>query len=261
MAKSTTKKPSRKKPTTRDRRPLVADPKDGQPEVSKLGVAVSRRIESDIVESGWPIGEVLGSEPEMIERYGVSRAVFREAMRIVEHHGVAQMRRGPGGGLVVTAPHAASATRAMALTLNYQHATVQDVIATRKTLELASVQRAAERIDADGIERLRAAVAEEQSQAERSAEEDRPIPGTHDLHLLIADLSGNPVLRMFIEVLTRLTAEMMPQEEVRKADLSDTAAEVAHVHSMIADAIIAGDGAVAAHLMNQHLRAMGGWLR
>ena len=75
----------------------------------KLGEQLAERVEEEIIASGWPVGKVLGSEAELIERYGVSRAVFREAMRIVDHHGVAEMRRGPGGGLVVVAPKADAA--------------------------------------------------------------------------------------------------------------------------------------------------------
>ena len=62
------------------------------------------RIVDDVVALGWPIGTVLGSESDLLERYGVSRAVFREAVRLVEHQQVASMRRGPGGGLVVSEP-------------------------------------------------------------------------------------------------------------------------------------------------------------
>ena len=62
---------------------------------------VADRILGDIAEEGWPEGEVVGSEAELLERYGVSRAVFREAVRLLEHLQVARMRRGPGGGLVV----------------------------------------------------------------------------------------------------------------------------------------------------------------
>ena len=70
--------------------------KDG--DSRKLGEILAERIEDEIVVSGWAVGTVLGSEAELTEKYGVSRAVFREAMRIVDHHGVAEMRRGPGGG-------------------------------------------------------------------------------------------------------------------------------------------------------------------
>ena len=64
----------------------------------KLATVVARSIENQVVALGWPVGEVLGSEAELLERFGVSRAVLREAVRIVEHTGAARMRRGPGGG-------------------------------------------------------------------------------------------------------------------------------------------------------------------
>src|SRR3546814_20446629 len=53
-----------------------------------------------------------------MERYGVSRAVLREAVRVLEHHQVAKMRRGPGGGLFVSEPGVAATTEAVALHLH-----------------------------------------------------------------------------------------------------------------------------------------------
>jgi DNA-binding transcriptional MocR family regulator len=61
----------------------------------KLAAGVARRILGDVMERGWPVGQVLGSQAELIERYGVSRAVFREAVRLVENQQIAFMRRGP----------------------------------------------------------------------------------------------------------------------------------------------------------------------
>src|SRR6202043_3013780 len=66
--------------------------------------AVATRIRHDIIAAGWPVGSVLASEPELLERYGVSRPVLREAGRILESQRVARMRRGPRGGLVVLEP-------------------------------------------------------------------------------------------------------------------------------------------------------------
>ena len=75
----------------------------------KLGEITAMKIEAQIAARGWTQGEVLGSESELLDEYGVSRAVLREAIRLLEHHGVATMRRGPGGGLIVRHPEPASA--------------------------------------------------------------------------------------------------------------------------------------------------------
>ena len=64
------------------------------------------------------MGEVFGSEVALLERYRVSRAVLREAVRLLEYHAVATTRRGPGGGLVVAEPQAQASIDTIALYLH-----------------------------------------------------------------------------------------------------------------------------------------------
>src|SRR3546814_20452802 len=70
----------------------------------KLGEVVAERIVDEIVRCGWKEGEVLGTEADFMERFRISRATFRDAVRQLEWHGAAGLRRGVHGGLVVTAP-------------------------------------------------------------------------------------------------------------------------------------------------------------
>jgi DNA-binding FadR family transcriptional regulator len=67
----------------------------------KSALAAARQIENDIFEEGWLVGQVFGDQARLIHRYGFSRATLREAVRLLEDRHVAQMRRGPGGGLVI----------------------------------------------------------------------------------------------------------------------------------------------------------------
>ena len=66
---------------------------------------------------GMQPGELVGTETELIEREGVSRALLREAVRLLEHHQIARMRRGPGGGLFVVEPSATPVTEIAAIYL------------------------------------------------------------------------------------------------------------------------------------------------
>lgn len=91
-------------------KPTLAEPSRRR---RKLGEIVAERIVADIVRRGWPEGEVLGTEADFMDRYRVSRATFREAMRQVEGLGAAAMRRGAGGGLVVKAPPRAGIVAAL----------------------------------------------------------------------------------------------------------------------------------------------------
>ena len=104
------------------------------PPRASLAATVAERIVGDVARLGWPEGRMLGSEPELLARYGVSRAVLREAVRLVEHRQVARMRRGARGGLVVTAASVEPAAEAVAVRLLHAGAGADEVAAARRTL-------------------------------------------------------------------------------------------------------------------------------
>jgi DNA-binding FadR family transcriptional regulator len=230
--------------------PLVlADGNDGR----KLGQRIAEMLEKRIIDEGWPVGKVLGSEKEMLAELGISRAVLREAVRVLEHHGVATMRQGPHGGLVVTAPDTGAAVRASELILEYHHATPQQIFEARSALELKCVELATERIDEVGITRLRQTLAAEE-EAQRGGE-----VGDHGLHTMIAELTGNPALVLFIRVLTDLTAGTSRREQTAPGTAA-AAAEVRVAHDKIAEAVISGDSALARHRMQVHLAGIDAWM-
>src|SRR5207302_2989295 len=114
----------------------------------KLAAIVASKIVDDVFAREWPVGEVIGSEAELLERYGVSRAVFREAVRLVEHQHVARMRRGPGGGLVVTEPDAQAVIDASVMYLLRVRARLDEVFEARLVLEEIVTELAARRVEA-----------------------------------------------------------------------------------------------------------------
>jgi DNA-binding FadR family transcriptional regulator len=216
----------------------------------RLAELVAGQLEYEIIRRGWPVGEVLGSERELIEKMGVSRAVFREAVRIVEHHDVARMRRGPGGGLVVTKPDPDAVQRAVALYLRYAGVRHDQLFATRMTLELACAAQAADKIDEEGIARLR-----EVLRLEEELQDEAIATGhTHALHEVIAELTGDPVMTLFVRILTQLT--MQQQLPHSDSDVDAAVASYHRAHEAIVDAIVAGDSALAQHRMRRHLEAV-----
>jgi DNA-binding FadR family transcriptional regulator len=111
---------------------------------------------------GWPVGQVIGSEASLMERFGGSRNTFREAVRIVEQQGTAWMRKGPGGGLVVTAPDLSHVLRSAAVYLRFQAVDFHQLVQTRIVLETSVVEEVVSRLDEEKLARLRSVVAEEQ---------------------------------------------------------------------------------------------------
>lgn len=109
----------------------------------KLAERIAAAIESDVLRAGWPVGQAVGSEDQLAERYGVGRAVIREAIRLAEHRQVVRMRRGRGGGLHVVAPDVSAVTDSLAIFLQYARADIDDLIEARTVLEVFAATAAA----------------------------------------------------------------------------------------------------------------------
>lgn len=221
----------------------------------KLAQQTARKIEADIVRQRWPVGQCLGSESDLREQFGVSRAVLREAVRLLEHHQVATMRRGPSGGLFVRSPDPESATRALVIYLERVGTTLPDLVSARLLLESLAVELAVTQLNEQGIQRLRRAL-EQEAQSYATVRMSAPY-----LHQAIGELSGNPALELFINMLTALTERYSIAASARTPAAHGPTAEVAaHAHNTITEAMIAGDVAAAQHRMRTHVEAIGHWL-
>src|SRR5882757_2948248 len=217
---------------------------------------------AEVTGGGWAVGSVIGSEAALLDRFEVSRAVLREAVRLLEYHSVARMRRGPGGGLVVAEPDPSASIEAMALYLDFQGIEIDHLRAVREAVELACLDGVAERIgEPDVARRLRAVL--------HGTEADNPFGDSapehlgelsHLLHVELAELAGNPVLALFLRILITLWAR---QGEVAVPDgaepLLETGGGITRAHQGIVDALLVGDGGLARHRMRRHLGVLTEW--
>jgi DNA-binding FadR family transcriptional regulator len=221
----------------------------GAAHAPKLAAVVADRIVGDVVAEGWPVGQVLGSEPALLERYGVSRAVFREAVRLVEHQQVARMRRGPGGGLVVVEPSVDSVIDAVVVYLSRVNARLDDVFDARMILEEMVADLAPSRLDENDLVALRAQVARE---------ERGEVADHREMHSLLAGVTRNPALDLFVDILNRVSNLYLDDTSRVVATVRGAAS---HAHVRIAEAVIAGDEGLARRRMHRHLDAEAAWLR
>src|SRR5690606_33032560 len=99
-------------------------------------------------------------EPEgaMLRRYRVARASLREALRILEIHGLIRIKPGPGGGPVVAAVDSGDFGRMATLYFQALDIRVAALVDTRLVLEPVLARLAAERRSPEWDERLRAVV-------------------------------------------------------------------------------------------------------
>jgi DNA-binding FadR family transcriptional regulator len=231
------------------RRDHDAEPRGDAPMSERLAAT----MREDIERAGWRVGQVIGSEPELLERYGASRVAFREAVRLLEHHKAARMRRGPGGGLFVAAPDASSVVRAAELVLAFSKVQTRQLLQARSALELAAVRLAAERCDDQAAATLRAALA-----AEHAAEGRRKLRAAfHEVHRALARACGSRPISLFVDVLTDLTERDPTTHQVyRREEEERVKTSVRHAHESIVDAVTRGDAALAQRRMLRHLEVL-----
>jgi DNA-binding FadR family transcriptional regulator len=229
----------------------ASDPPGSVEPKSKRAARIADRIVADVIELGWPVGRILGSEAELIGRYQVSRAVFREAVRLVENQQVASTRRGPGGGLVITEPTVDAVTDAVVLYLYRVEAPLDEVFEARVVLEEIATEVAAARIDSRDRSQLR-------SLTEAASSQPRGRSDPRSLHSLVASMTRNPAIELFVDVVHRVAMLYFS----RWPDFSpDIWAETTNAHARIAAALSSGDGALARRRMRRHLEAEAGYLR
>jgi DNA-binding FadR family transcriptional regulator len=220
-----------------------------------LAERVAAEIESQVIRDGWPVGRLLGSEAELMARYGVSRSVLREAIRIVGSHQVAVMKPGPAGGLIVTAPRADSVSNVASLYLQHEGVQRQHLIQARLAIELQCVGIVARSPTAKARQSLSQAL-----EAEAALGVDGFLAGhMHDIHVRIAALTGNPALGLFIDVLSGLDESLFLTRQRTMIPGFDAAAntDASHrAHKRIVAAIIDGNAELARNRMKAHLLAI-----
>jgi DNA-binding FadR family transcriptional regulator len=197
----------------------------------------------DIIAAGWPVGEVLGSEADLLGHYGVSRAVFREAVRLLEHQQMARMRRGPGGGLVVTEPTIDTIIDSLLLYLCRVGARLDEVLETRLVLEDLVSHLAPNRLNELGLQDLRQLVRQEESGV---------VTDPRALHTFLASATGNSALQLFVEIINRVSLLYIVDATRLTAQ---TLGDSRRAHAQIAEAVIDRNEGLAQRRMTRHLRA------
>jgi len=215
------------------------------PRTDKLSERLARSILSDIVVGKLQVGAMLPSEAVMTESYGVGRNSVREALRILEIHGLIKIKPGPRGGPVVAPVSSSDLARSLSLFFHALGATFGDLLNARLIIEPLMARLAAERITPESAGALSASLTRHDEAGQHEADW---MPASADFHVIVNGLSGNPVLDLVSRALIQIYAERTPFHF--PASQSE---EVRRVHHRIAKAIIAGDPDLAESRMRRHI--------
>jgi GntR family transcriptional regulator, transcriptional repressor for pyruvate dehydrogenase complex len=202
-------------------------------------------------------GDSLGREPELVERFGVSRPSLREALRILEVEGLITVVRGVRGGVIVHEPDERMTARTAALMLQARNVSLADVFDARAQIEpLAAKLVASRRGRRAAVKELRALIAEEEDAIE--APEAFAIANAA-FHERLVSLAGNQTLSIVAEMLNEIVVRAVTA--VSRAD--DVVGSLAirrrgiRSQQLLLDLLDAGDAAGAEAHWREHMQVVG----
>lgn len=224
----------------------------------KRGSAVTRiaaRIREDAVRL--PDGELLGSEDELVARYGVSRPTLRQAASLVIQEQLLTVRRGMGGGYFARAPKAHAVGRMAALYLRYHRATPGEILTAFTPLRMELARLAVHDADPAARDELAAFLAHEDA-VERYTSFREFITQERTFNLLLARLGGNQALGLFMEILLDLSAMLDPREDMYR-NKPERVAQLRQERNALARAILDKDEDFAVLIARRLSRMSAQW--
>ena len=217
------------------------------PARKRLTETVIESVHREIADGTWRPGDKLPTEQALIERFGVSRTVVREAIAALRADGVLESLHGVGF-FVLDRMAAHGATKGAATPIS-------EIV---EELEL----RAAVEIEAAGLAARRASPGQEIEIHDRyrrfaalARNGESTVAADFAFHMAIAHATNNPRFERFLSELGRRT---IPREQLRSA-LGETAPvpnrddQLDAEHRAVAEAIGRHDASAARDAMRSHL--------
>ena len=202
-------------------------------------------------------GDSLGHEPELVERFGVSRPSLREALRILEAEGLISVVRGMLGGVVVHEPDGRMAARTAALVLQARNVSLADVYEARTLLEPTAVRVLA------SLRSRRSAVAELRrlidDQVQAIMDPEAFGRANARFHQRLVALVGNRTLSIVAEMLNEIVARAVTAASKLGSARDSAATRRRGIHSQerLLALIAAGKASAAEAHWHAHMTVVG----
>lgn len=204
------------------------------------------QIRKDVFARRLLPGDRLPEEAGLAARFNVSRAVVREALRVLELQGLVHVEHGFRGGAFLAESDGQPVVRALETMLHLKKIDRAEIYAARRYLEPGVAALAARNRDEDALKILRENVAE----CEQRLSDTRPAFLTNlKFHSLLAEACGNPIIGLMTETLL----EFLREAESRIPSDIQSNREACRMHKAILDAVEDGDARKAESEMARHL--------
>jgi GntR family transcriptional regulator, transcriptional repressor for pyruvate dehydrogenase complex len=219
------------------------------------GMAIAAQLREAIL-SDYTDGEMIGSEDDLIVRFGVSRPTMRQAVRILQAEGLITVRRGLNGGMFARVPNVDGVSRSLSLLLRHRGATMGDLLVAISPISDEMIRCAAQ--NPDEAKRKRAAAIILALEPDESLEDSvRTLEAVHTLAIQIDSLVDNPVLSLVAQVMLNLLKGGLADGPRIRGPYYQTGRRF---HVALAEAIAAGDAQEASRVQTDMYERILAWL-
>jgi GntR family transcriptional repressor for pyruvate dehydrogenase complex len=177
---------------------------------TRLFEEISRQIGEQIQSGVLAAGEKLPNERELASTFAVSRHVVREALRSLESIGQLELKKGAAGGAFIAKGNAQPLTKIMRGMFAVGGVTLAQLTEARLAVESTVIKVACEFANEADLGPLEANIDE----AERETLAGNLATKTRlnvEFHLLLAGLTGNPILIMVMKSLMNILTEFIAE--------------------------------------------------
>lgn len=235
---------------------------DKPEQTDRAASVVARQLRRRIIRGELAEGDLLPTEAQLIEQFGVSRPTLREAIRVLESESLVVVKRGSRGGIEVSVPRVQNAAHYAGLLLEYRQATTADVFIAAAAIEGPCVAMLARNRTAKDLEVLRGAVADERRFAQRPAD---LLEQQNDFHRVVIEMAGNQTLTVLSEVLRHIieiaTERYVNDPGLGGPDKLPSANAATRTHQKIVELIEARAAEEADALWRKHILATSNQLK
>jgi GntR family transcriptional repressor for pyruvate dehydrogenase complex len=210
------------------------------------------RIEEQIASGRLRVGDRLPAERDLAGALGVSRVAVREALRVLQAMGLISQGTGSGreAGTILTSAPGEALTRLIRMHVLVASVGSDDLVGARITLERESARLAAGNAsDADRAELARLLSEMERPRVEVEAFNDADTA----FHVAIARASGNVLVAELTTALRNAMRATLLERLRAEPDFGAVADRLSAEHRALYQALLAGDGATAADLVQRHI--------
>ena len=214
----------------------------------KISTRIIGQIRGAIMQGKYKPGESLPTESELVELFGVSKHTVREALRALEGMGFISIRRGAGGGPVVSKIDWETARQSFASFIHFQDISLTELSEIRFLLEPYIARLAAENFNDEAIAELQ----DVHQQCKKLVSQGKSLVGAKAevmFHVLLAKYSGNSALWVILDFVNNILMEtkkaMKPGQEF--------SVKVLEAHEKIFTAIVNRDADGAERHMREHV--------